>query len=188
MKRVAIYIRYPFEIKRINEDVEELKTFALNKKDWIIKDVFVDVGCKDFNDRPEFSKLFKNIEKYEYDIILVRSISDLSPSTRTYLAMEETINDYNIAIYSKELDCEIELGEILDNKHPDSTFKLVTNKRTKEENINLRLAEMKFSLETLYLMRCTLSDNIVQEENHEHLLEAYDFINQAEKKIWKYAQ
>ena len=55
-----------------------------------------------------------------------------------------------------------------------------------EENINLRLAEMKFSLETLYLMRCTLSDNIVQEENHEHLLEAYDFINQAEKKIWKY--
>lgn len=187
MKRVAIYVKYPFEGKLIDKEVEELKTFALNKKDWIIKDVFVDIdNYNEINKGLEFDKLFTKIEKYEYDILLVARLSDLTPSTKVYLAMAETINDYEVTIYSKEFDCEINLGDILDKKLPDSVFKTISKKRTNEEKVNDRLAEMKFSFETLHLMRCTLSDNIVQEENHEHLLEAYDFINDTEKKIWKY--
>ena len=188
MKRVAIYINCLFEGKYANKHIEEMKTFALNKKDWIIKDIFVDTNTIKDNEKKEFNKFYENMEKNEYDILLVEKLTDLASKTLLYLAMEETIYDYGVTIYLKDLDCEIKLGEIIDNRIPDSLLEILTKKRTKEENQNNRLSEMKFSLQTLHLMRCTLSDNIVQEENNEHLLEAYDFINQAESKIWKYIE
>ena len=187
MKNVAIYTRFPFDNDGGLDVVGKIKEFALNKPEWIVTDVFIDRNCKITNDdRPEFEKLLEKCKTDKIDIILVPEIFYITRSVITLFEIEKRLSENNVVLYSKSLDKEVELTKLLENINIDSLVSYLTRRWTEEERIKSRYVEMQSSFKTLYLMRTTLNDNIVQEENLEHLVEAHDYINQVEKRLWNY--
>lgn len=62
MKRVAIYIRFPFDSDGGLNIEENLKEFASTKDDWIIEEVFLEKNCSvKRTDKTELNKLLNKV-------------------------------------------------------------------------------------------------------------------------------
>lgn len=75
MKRVAIYISFPYDSECCLNIEENLKKFASTKDDWEVKEVFLEKNCSlKRTDKTELNKLLNKCNNKEFDVVLVKGI------------------------------------------------------------------------------------------------------------------
>ena len=75
MKRVAIYISFPYDSECGLNIEENLKKFSLTKDDWEVKEVFLEKNCSlKRTDKTELNKLLNKCNNKEFDVVLVKGI------------------------------------------------------------------------------------------------------------------
>lgn len=186
MKKVAIYIRYPYDGDGGVDIHQQLIDFASSKEDWNVKEVFQDFNCSEKKEKPEFDKLLNLCSKNEFDIILVMGIHHITRNTIDFLKLERTLADYGVKIYSKYQDSYVEIIEYLNNKSIENLASFLTAKPTEEDKINERYSEMQLRLETLQKIRMSIGECIVELKDKNYLIEAYEILNDVERNVWRY--
>ena len=187
MKKVAIYIRFPFDSDGGLNIEQSLKDFASTKEDWEVKEVFVERNCSlKRTDKTELTKLLNKCNNKEFDIVLVKGIYHITRETLKYLEVEKELSDNDVIIYSQELDSEINIIDSLNERNVESLLAFLTSKITEDEARNERYSEMQLRLETIQRMRWIISEGIVEIAEHDYLIHAYEILNEVEKEAWEY--
>lgn len=187
MKRVAIYIRFPFDNDGGLNIEQNLKDFASTKEDWEVKEVFLEKNCSlKRTDKTELNKLLNKCNNKEFDIVLVKGIYHITRETLKYLEIEKELYDDNVVIYSQELDSEINIYDSLNERNVEALFAFLTSKITEDEARNERYNEMQLRLETIQRMRWIISEGIIEIAEHDYLIHAYEILNEVEKDAWEY--
>lgn len=187
MKRVAIYIRFPFDSDGGLNIEQNLKDFALAKEGWEVKEVFLEKNCSlKRTDKTELNKLLNKCNNKEFDIVLVKGIYHITRETLKYLEIEKELYDNNVVIYSQELDSEINIYDSLNERNVEALLAFLTSKITEDEARNERYNEMQLRLETIQKMRWIISEGIVEIAEHDYLIQAYEILNEVEKNVWEY--
>ena len=187
MKRVAIYIRFPFDSDGGLNIEKNLKDFASVKEDWEVKEVFLEKNCSlKRTDKTELNKLLNKCNNKEFDIVLVKGIYHITRETLKYLEIEKEFYDNNVVIYSQELDSEINIYESLNERNVEALLAFLTSKITEDKARNERYNEMQLRLETIQKMRWIISEGIVEIAEHDYLIHAYEILNEVEKDAWEY--
>lgn len=187
MKRVAIYIRFPFDNDGGLNIEQNLKDFASTKEDWEVKEVFLEKNCSlKRTDKTELNKLLNKCNNKEFDIVLVKGIYHITKETLKYLEIEKELYDNDVVIYSQELDSEINIYDSLNERNVETLLAFLTSKITEDEARNERYNEMQLRLETIQRMRWIISEGIVEIAEHDYLIHAYEILNEVEKDAWEY--
>lgn len=187
MKRVAIYIRFPFDSDGGLNIEENLKEFASTKDDWIIEEVFLEKNCSvKRTDKTELNKLLNKCNNKEFDIVLVKGIYHITRETLKFIEIEKELLDSDVVIYSQELDSEVSIINSLNERNVAALLSFLTSKITEDEARNDRYNEMQLQLETIQKMRWIISEGIVEIAEQDYLIQAYEILNEVEKEAWEY--
>lgn len=187
MLRVAIYIRFPFDSDAGINIEQNLKDFASTKDNWEVKEVFVEKNCSiKRTDKTELNKLLNKCNNKEFDIVLVKGIYHITKETIKFIEIEKELADNNVVIYSQDLDTEVSIINTLNERNVETLFNFLTARITEDEARNERYSEMELRLETLQKIRWAVSENIVEIEEHDYLIQAYEILNEVEKATWDY--
>lgn len=187
MKRVAIYIRFPFDSDGGLNIEENLKEFASTKDDWIIEEVFLEKNCSvKRTDKTELNKLLNKCNNKEFDIVLVKGIYHITRETLKFIEIEKELLDSDVVIYSQELDSEVSIINSLNERNVEALLSFLTSKITEDEARTERYNEMQLRLETIQRMRWIISEGIVEIVEHDYLIQAYEILNDVEKDAWEY--
>lgn len=187
MKRVAIYIRFPFDSDGGLNIEENLKEFASTKDDWIIEEVFLEKNCSvKRTDKTELNKLLNKCNNKEFDIVLVKGIYHITRETLKFIEIEKELLDSDVVIYSQELDSEVSIINSLNERNVEALLSFLTSKITEDEARNDRYNEMQLRLETIQKMRWIISEGIVEIAEQDYLIQAYEILNEVEKETWEY--
>lgn len=150
MKRVAIYIRFPFDSDGGLNIEENLKEFASTKDDWIIEEVFLEKNCSvKRTDKTELNKLLNKCNNKEFDIVLVKGIYHITRETLKFIEIEKELLDSDVVIYSQELDSEVSIINSLNERNVEALLSFLTSKITEDVARNDRYNEMQLRLETI---------------------------------------
>lgn len=100
MKKVAIYARISSENQTADRQVEELKKFA-ELNDFTVVDIFNEnvSAYKDINERIELLRLFENVEKQKYDIILFSEFTRLARTVTELLQHIERFKKNSVELF-----------------------------------------------------------------------------------------
>jgi len=187
MKRVAIYIRFPFDSDGGLNIEQNLKDFASTKDDWIIEEVFLEKNCSvKRTDKTELNKLLNKCNNKEFDIVLVKGIYHITRETLKFIEIEKELLDSDVVIYSQELDSEVSIINSLNERNVEALLSFLTSKITEDEARNDRYNEMQLRLETIQKMRWIISEGIVEIKEQDYLIHAYEILNEVEKEAWEY--
>lgn len=187
MKRVAIYIRFPFDSDGGLNIEENLKEFASTKDDWIIEEVFLEKNCSvKRTDKTELNKLLNKCNNKEFDIVLVKGIYHITRETLKFIEIEKELLDSDVVIYSQELDSEVSIINSLNERNVEALLSFLTSKITEDVERNDRYNEMQLRLETIQKMRWIISEGIVEIKEQDYLIHAYEILNEVEKEAWEY--
>lgn len=187
MKRVAIYIRFPFDSDGGLNIEENLKEFASTKDDWIIEEVFLEKNCSvKRTDKTELNKLLNKCNNKEFDIVLVKGIYHITRETLKFIEIEKELLDSDVVIYSQELDSEVSIINSLNERNVEALLSFLTSKITEDVARNDRYNEMQLRLETIQKMRWIISEGIVEVKEQDYLIHAYEILNEVEKEAWEY--
>ncbi|MBR2138192.1 MAG: recombinase family protein [Bacilli bacterium] len=187
MKRVAIYIRFPFDSDGGLNIEENLKEFASTKDDWIIEEVFLEKNCSvKRTDKTELNKLLNKCNNKEFDIVLVKGIYHITRETLKFIEIEKELLDSDVVIYSQELDSEVSIINSLNERNVEALLSFLTSKITEDVARNDRYNEMQLRLETIQKMRWIISEGIVEIKEQDYLIHAYEILNEVEKEAWEY--
>lgn len=187
MKRVAIYIRFPFDSDGGLYIEENLKEFASTKDDWIIEEVFLEKNCSvKRTDKTELNKLLNKCNNKEFDIVLVKGIYHITRETLKFIEIEKELLDSDVVIYSQELDSEVSIINSLNERNVEALLSFLTSKITEDVARNDRYNEMQLRLETIQKMRWIISEGIVEIAEQDYLIQAYEILNEVEKEAWEY--
>lgn len=186
MKRVVIYIRFPFDNDGGLNIEQQLKDFATNKG-WEVKDIMVEKNCVlKRTEKTQLNDLLNKSKKKEFDIVLVKGIYHITRDTLKYLEIEKELSDNGVIVYSQELDSEINIKESLNEKNVESLLSFLTDEITEDRARNERYLEMQLRLETLLKIRWAVGEAIVDIVDQEYLIQAYEILNEMEKLTWDY--
>lgn len=187
MKRVAIYIRFPFDSDGGLNIEQNLKDFASTKEEWEVKEVFLEKNCSfKRTDKTELNKLLNKCNNKEFDIVLVKGIYHITRETLKFIEIEKELVDSDVVIYSQELDSEISIINSLNERNVEALLSFLTSKITEDEARNDRYNEMQLRLETIQKMRWIISEGIVEIAEQDYLIQAYEILNEVEKEAWEY--
>ena len=187
MKRVAIYIRFPFDSDGGLNIEENLKEFASTKDDWIIEEVFLEKNCSvKRTDKTELNKLLNKCNNKEFESVLVKGIYHITRETLKFIEIEKELLDSDVVIYSQELDSEVSIINSLNERNVEALLSFLTSKITEDEARNDRYNEMQLRLETIQKMRWIISEGIVEIAEQDYLIQAYEILNEVEKETWEY--
>lgn len=187
MKRVAIYIRFPFDSDGGLNIEQNLKDFASTKEEWEVKEVFLEKNCSfKRTDKTELNKLLNKCNNKEFDIVLVKGIYHITRETLKFIEIEKELVDSDVVIYSQELDSEISIINSLNERNVEALLSFLTSKITEDEAKNDRYNEMQLRLETIQKMRWIISEGIVEIAEQDYLIQAYEILNEVEKEAWEY--
>lgn len=187
MKRVAIYIRFPFDSDGGLNIEENLKEFASTKDDWIIEEVFLERNCSvKRTDKTELNKLLNKCNNKEFDIVLVKGIYHITRETLKFIEIEKELLDSDVVIYSQELDSEVSIINSLNERNVEALLSFLTSKITEDVARNDRYNEMQLRLETIQKIRWIISEGIVEIKEQDYLIHAYEILNEVEKEAWEY--
>lgn len=187
MKRVAIYIRFPFDSDGGLNIEQNLKDFASTKDDWIIEEVFLEKNCSiKRTDKTELNKLLNKCNNKEFDIVLVKGIYHITRETLKFIEIEKELLDSDVVIYSQELDSEVSIINSLNERNVEALLYFLTSKITEDVARNDRYNEMQLRLETIQKMRWIISEGIVETKEQDYLIHAYEILNEVEKEAWEY--
>lgn len=182
MKRIVIYLNYPYDDGYQVCLVNQLKSFVIEHEDWILKEVIIENAIN--GNKENFNKLMNMCCNKEFDILVVKHIYHLTADIMRYLEIEKILSDNNISIYSQENMAEVNMRKLLNKKNIDSLLKYLSLEAgdTKDE----RYYEMQLRLETLQKIRMIVSENIVELSETDYLIHAYEILNEAEQEAWNY--
>ncbi len=182
MKRVVIYLNYPYDDGYQECLVSQLKNFVIEHEDWILKEVIIETALN--GDKENFNNLMNMCCNKEFDILFVKHIYHLTTDVMKYLDIEKIFTENNITIYSQENMAEVNMRKLLNKKNLDSLLKYLSQETgdTKDE----RYYEMQLRLETLQKIRLIVSENIVELSETDYLIHAYEILNEAEQEAWNY--
>lgn len=187
MKRVAIYIRFPFDSDGGLNIEQNLKDFASTKEEWEVKEVFLEKNCSfKRTDKTELNKLLNKCNNKEFDIVLVKGIYHITRETLKFIEIEKELVDSDVVIYSQELDSEVSIINSLNERNVEALLSFLTSKITEDEARNDRYNEMQLRLETIQKMRWIISEGIVEIAEQDYLIQAYEILNEVEKETWEY--
>lgn len=187
MKRVAIYIRFPFDSDGGLNIEQNLKDFASTKEEWEVKEVFLEKNCSfKRTDKTELNKLLNKCNNKEFDIVLVKGIYHITRETLKFIEIEKELVDSDVVIYSQELDSEVSIINSLNERNVEALLSFLTSKITEDEARNDRYNEMQLRLETIQKMRWIISEGIVEIAEQDYLIQAYEILNEVEKEAWEY--
>lgn len=187
MKRVAIYIRFPFDNDGGLNIEQNLKDFASTKEEWEVKEVFLEKNCSfKRTDKTELNKLLNKCNNKEFDIVLVKGIYHITRETLKFIDIEKELVDSDVVIYSQELDSEVSIINSLNERNVEALLSFLTSKITEDEARNDRYNEMQLRLETIQKMRWIISEGIVEIAEQDYLIQAYEILNEVEKEAWEY--
>lgn len=187
MKRVAIYIRFPFDSDGGLNIEQNLKDFASTKEEWEVKEVFLEKNCSfKRTDKTELNKLLNKCNNKEFDIMLVKGIYHITRETLKFIEIEKELLDSDVVIYSQELDSEVSIINSLNERNVEALLSFLTSKITEDEARNDRYNEMQLRLETIQKMRWIISEGIVEIAEQDYLIQAYEILNEVEKEAWEY--
>lgn len=187
MKRVAIYIRFPFDSDGGLNIEQNLKDFASTKEEWEVKEVFLEKNCSfKRTDKTELNKLLNKCNNKEFDIVLVKGIYHITSETLKFIEIEKELVDSDVVIYSQELDSEVSIINSLNERNVEALLSFLTSKITEDEARNDRYNEMQLRLETIQKMRWIISEGIVEIAEQDYLIQAYEILNEVEKEAWEY--
>ena len=187
MKRVAIYIRFPFDNDGGLNIEQNLKDFASTKEEWEVKEVFLEKNCSfKRTDKTELNKLLNKCNNKEFDIVLVKGIYHITRETLKFIEIEKELLDSDVVIYSQELDSEVSIINSLNERNVEALLSFLTSKITEDEARNDRYNEMQLRLETIQKMRWIISEGIVEIAEQDYLIQAYEILNEVEKEAWEY--
>ena len=187
MKKVAIYIRYPYDGDGGIDIPQELTDFASIKKDWEVKEIFQDFNCsKKDKEKPEFERMINMCCNKEFDIILVLGIYQIAKDTIEFLNLEQILTKHNVKIYSKSNDTFVEIIDYLNNRSVESLLSFLNPADNSKEQVEERYNNMKFRLETLHKVRWSIGESLVDVCDKDYLIEAYELLNEVERRTWIY--
>ena len=187
MKKVAIYIRYHYDGDGGIDIHQQLIDFASTKEDWEVKEVFKDFNCSaKKKGKPEFDRMINMCCDREFDIILVIGIYHITRDTIEFLKLEKQLMEHNVKIYSKCNDSFVEVIEYLNKRSIESFLEFLNHTSSPEEKIEERFIEMKLRLETLQKVRWSVGESLVELAEKDYLIEAYELLNDVERKTWIY--
>lgn len=187
MKRVAIYIRFPFDSDGGLNIEQNLKDFVSTKEEWEVKEVFLEKNCSfKRTDKTELNKLLNKCNNKEFDIVLVKGIYHITRETLKFIEIEKELVDSDVVIYSQELDSEVSIINSLNERNVEALLSFLTSKITEDEARTERYNEMQLRLETIQRMRWIISEGIVEIVEHDYLIQAYEILNDVEKDAWEY--
>lgn len=182
MKRVVIYLNYPYDDAYKITLINQLKEFINESEEWILKEIFVETTIN--GNKEKLNKIIKMGTNKEFDILVVRNIYHLTTEVMKYLEIEKLFKDNNIFIYSQEHKAVVNLSKLLNKKNIDSLINYLSQETgdTRED----RYYEMQLRLETLQKLRLIVSESIVDINDTDYLIHAYEILNEAEKEAWDY--
>lgn len=187
MKRVAIYIRFPFDSDGGLNIEQNLKDFVSTKEEWEVKEVFLEKNCSfKRTDKTELNKLLNKCNSKEFDIVLVKGIYHITRETLKFIEIEKELLDSDVVIYSQELDSEVSIINSLNERNVEALLSFLTSKITEDVARNDRYNEMQLRLETIQKMRWIISEGIVEIKEQDYLIHAYEILNEVEKEAWEY--
>ncbi|MFR1524180.1 MAG: recombinase family protein [Bacilli bacterium] len=187
MKKVAIYIRYPYDGDGGIDILQQLKDFSSTKKDWEVKEIFQDFNCSEKGkEKPEFERMINMCCNNKFDIILVLGIYQIAKDTTEFLNLEQILTKHNVKIYSKSNDMFVEIIDYLNNRSVESILSFLNPADNSEEQIDERYNNMKLRLETLQKVRWSVGESLIELFEMDYLIEAYEILNEVERRTWNY--
>lgn len=182
MKRVVIYLNYPYDDGYKKTILNQLKEYITEYEDWILKEIFVETIVD--GNKQKLNEVIKMGCNKEFDILVVKNIYHLTTEVMKYLEIEKIFSENDINIYCQEHKSLVNLSKLLNKKNIDSLINYLSQDTgdTKDD----RYYEMQLRLETLQKLRLIVSESIVDINDTDYLIHAYEILNEAEKEAWDY--